>query len=145
MKIKSEKGFTGIDIAISVIVLFIFVSIIAMLMYNFNSTSKEVELKSEATYLAISEIENVKRKGFENYENLNIESTTDVEGNELLNQPTEKEGFYKSIIVQDYADLYPDNSNIISNLVKKVTVKITYMFKAEEQSVEISTVLSKGD
>jgi len=36
-KIRSQKGYTGIDIAISVIVIFIFVSLIAMLIYNFNS------------------------------------------------------------------------------------------------------------
>lgn len=53
-----------------------------------------------------------------------------------------KEGFFKTIIVQDYADL-DNNSEKISNLVKKVTVKISYMFQAKEQSVELSTILSK--
>ena len=53
-----------------------------------------------------------------------------------------KEGFFKTIIVQDYADL-DNNSEKIPNLVKKVTVKISYMFQAKEQSVELSTILSK--
>lgn len=143
MKIKSNKGFTGIDIAISVVVLFIFVSLIAVLVYNHNSSSQELELKSEATYLAIDEIEKVKNKGFEKYETLNEESTQDTEGN-LLNQSveTDTEGFYKTIIVKDYTDL-EGNENKIPNLVKQVTVKITYMFKAKEQSVELTTILSK--
>ena len=50
--------------------------------------------------------------------------------------------FFKTIIVQDYADL-DNNSEKIPNLVKKVTVKISYMFQAKEQSVELSTILSK--
>ena len=59
------------------------------------------------------------------------------------NQKVEnKEGFFKTIIVEDYADL-DNNSEKIPNLVKKVTVKISYMFQAKEQSVELSTILSK--
>ena len=129
MKFYSEKGYTGVDIAISVIVIFIFVSLISFLIYRFNSSAKEVELKSEATSIAVEEIEKVKQD--------------DKNGNSLENQKVEnKEGFFKTIIVQDYADL-DNNSEKIPNLVKKVTVKISYMFQAKEQSVELSTILSK--
>ena len=143
MKIRSEKGFTGIDIAISVIVLFIFISLIAVLIYNYNSSSKELELKSEATYLAIDEIEKIKNNGFEKYETLNKDSAQDADGN-LLNQSvaTDTEGFYKTVSIKDYTDI-EGNEGKIPNLVKQVTVKITYMFKAKEQSVELTTVLSK--
>jgi len=138
MKLKSEKGYTGIDIAISVIVIFIFVSLIAMLIYNFNSTAKEIELKSEATYIAIDEIEKVKNESFETYENRsksagNSEERTEVEG---------KEGFIKTVIVEDYTDI-EGNEDKIPNLVKRITVRISYMFQAKEQSVELSTILSK--
>lgn len=142
MKVESEKGYTGIDIAISVVVLFIFVSIIAVLIYNFNSSSKEVELKSTATYLAIDEIEKIKNQGFEKYDTLNIDSTQDEDGNSLTNQPTSENAFYKDIIVKDYTD-FEGNDSKVPNLVKQVTVKIRYMFKGKEQSVELSTVLSK--
>ena len=140
MKIKDEKGYTGIDIAISVVVLFIFVSVIAVLIYNFNSSSKEAELKS--TYLAIDEIEKIKNQGFEKYDTLNIDSTQDEDGNPLTNQITTENGFYKDIVVKDYTD-FDGNSNKIPNLVKQVTVKIRYMFNGEEQSVELSIVLAK--
>ena len=143
MKIKSERGFTGIDIAISVIVLFIFVSLIAMLVYNSNSSTREVELKSEATYLAIDEIEKIKNAGFDKYDTLNSSSTVDEDGNQLRNQPTGTEGFYKTIIIEDYAELNPEDTTIIPNLVKKITVQISYRFKAENQVVELSTILSK--
>ena len=58
MKVCSEKGFTGIDISVSVIVIFIFISIISLLVYRINSTSQEIQLKSDARYVAINEIEN---------------------------------------------------------------------------------------
>ena len=89
MKVKSEKGFTGSDIAISVVVLFIFISLISMLIYNFNSQTKEVELKSEATYLAIDEIENIKNLGFEEFETISLENG----GNPYIDEETNKKGF----------------------------------------------------
>ena len=74
---------------------------------------------------------------------MNKDTKKDKNGNSLENQKVEnKEGFFKTIIVQDYADL-DNNSEKIPNLVKKVTVKISYMFQAKEQSVELSTILSK--
>lgn len=143
MKIKSERDFTGIDIAISVIVLFIFISLIAMLVYSSNSSTREAELKSEATYLAIDEIEKIKNAGFDKYDTLNSSSTVDEDGNQLQNQPTGTEGFYKTIIIEDYAELNPEDTTIIPNLVKKITVQISYRFRAENQVVELSTILSK--
>ena len=47
---------------------------------------------------------------------------------------------YETVI--DYTDI-DGNQDKTKDLVKKVTVKISYMFKAKEQSVELSTVLSK--
>ncbi len=138
---KSEKGFTGVDIAISVVVLFIFVSLIISLIYGINSSSKEVELKSEATALAVEEIENIKTKKIETLESEldNQEIKYGASEQEAETQQI-KDGFYRRIIIQDYNDL--DKSKV-PDVVKKVTVQILYRFKAQEQKVELSTVLSK--
>lgn len=130
---KSEKGYTGIDIAISVVVIFIFVSVIATLSYTFNSSSKEVELKAEATAIAVEEIEKMKNKTIEKTE---TEDTSYRETTEIEN----KQGFYRTITVQDYHDI---DATKISGLVKKVTVTIQYMFKGETQTVELSTIIAK--
>lgn len=143
MKNKRENGYTLVDIAISVVVLFIFISILAMLFYQFGSSSDEIERKSTATNLAISEIEQIKSNGFEKYRGLNQNSTKDNDGNTLKSPiQTKEEGFSKTITVQDYKDL-EGNSDAIEDVVKIITVKISYMFKGEEQTVELSTVLSK--
>ena len=139
MNFRSEKGFTGIDIAVSVVIIFIFISIIAMLSYRINSTSKEIQLKSDAIYVAINEIENAKSKGLEEDEGRSV-----ADGNSVVveNVETEKQGYYKTITVLDYTDL-DGNADKTKDIVKKVTVKITYMYKAKEQSVELSTLLTK--
>ena len=136
MKIRCEKGYTGIDIAVSVVIMFIFISVVAMLVYQVNSTSRQIELKGNAIYFATNEIETVKINGFEEYAGRSVQNGNSnvVENEEFV------EGFYKTITVEDYKDIQTD---AIADVVKKVTVKISYMFQGEEQSVELSTILSK--
>lgn len=142
MDIRNQKGYTGIDIAISVIVITIFISLIAVLIYKFNSSSNEVQLKSKATEIAIDEIEKVKTAGFKAYEEMNQTTKEDKDGNSLVNQQVEREqGFYKTITVEDYTDIKGEDK--ISNLVKRVTVTISYMEKGQEQQISLSTILSK--
>lgn len=140
MKLRSEKGFTGIDISISVVIIFIFVSIIAALIAQVNSKSREISLKNDATYIAINEIEKVKSNGLEEYV-----GKSEADGNNVICENEEienEEGFYKTITVLDYADVEKDEA-IEKDIVKKVTVKISYMFRNEEQKVELSTIVSK--
>lgn len=140
--VRNERGVTGIDVAIAVIIIFIFVSMIAVIISRINSTSREIELKTEALDIAITEIRNVEEQGFEEYETLNKSSTSDKHGNSLVNQATGVQGYYKTISVLDYTDI-EGNESEIPNLVKKVTVTISYQFKGETQSIELSTILSK--
>lgn len=142
-KIRSQKGYTGIDIAISVKVIFIFVSLIAMLIYNFNSSADELKIKSDATYIAVNEIEKIKSQDFSEFLGMDKTTTVDKNGKSLVNQPVEgNEGFYKTTTILDYKDVNGDAS-IEKDIVKKVTVKISYMYKGKERSVQLSTILSK--
>lgn len=140
--LRNERGITGIDIAIAVIVIFIFVSIIAVLISRTNSRAREIELKTEALDIAVTEIEKVKNDGFEAYETYNKNTTQDKNGNSLVDQATGTQGFYKTISILDYTDL-EGNEDAVPNLVKKVTVTISYQFKGKTQNVELSTILSK--
>ncbi len=143
MKFKKEQGFTGIDISVAVIILFIFISIIATLSYQVNTTTKAIERRGEAIEIAIQEIEKVKNQGFSNYDGIDSKSTGDNQGNSFETQLVAgKQGFYKTIMVKDYTEI-EGNSEKISNVVKKVTVKITYKSQGKEQKVELSTILSK--
>lgn len=132
MDLREQKGFAGSDIIISVIILFIFVSLISTMFYNFNISGKEVERRSEAVNIAVSEIEQIKINGFSQLINDDISCKKKaVEG---------KDGYYKTITVEDYADT---DTTKQKDVVKKVNVKITYKFKNQEQNVELSTILSK--
>ena len=138
MRLRSEKGFTGIDIAVSVVIVFIFVSIISMLIYQVESNSKQISLRTDATYIAINEIEQVKINGFETYK-----GKSKVNGNNIIIKDeavSGTQGYYKTIEVEDINDI--DNGKT-ADIVKRVTVKISYMFQGKVQEVELSTILSK--
>ena len=132
MNLREQKGFAGSDIIISVIILFIFVSLISTMFYNFNVSGKELERRSEAVNIAVSQIEQIKINGFSQLIN-----GTDISCNKETIEG--KEGYYKTITVEDYADTDETKQR---DVVKKVNVKITYKFKNQEQYVELSTILS---
>lgn len=133
MKFRSEKGYTGIDIATSIVVLFIFVSLIAFLSYRFNSSANEIKLKAEATEIAMQEIEVLKN-------NLRFETIKDIMNDEEYMKSEIRKGFFEKVKIQDYADI---NSNKEPKVVKKVTVQIQYMLKGKEETVELSTIVAK--
>ena len=140
MSLKSEKGLALIDIAVSIAVLFIFVTLIVILLYSVNSNSKEIELQAKATDIAITKIEEIKAKEFEEIKNISV-----ANGNsnyQVLQEEENEKGFFSEIIVQDYNDIEP---SAISGLVKKITVRVKYMLKGKEQLIELSTILSKGE
>ena len=103
--------------------------------YNFNISGKEVERRSEAVNIAVSEIEQIKINGFSQL----------IDGNDISCEKKAvdgKDGYYKTITVEDYADVNT-NETKQRDVVKRVKVKITYKFKNQEQNVELSTILSK--
>lgn len=135
---KNQKGYTGVDIAISVVVITIFIALIGTLVFNFNSNSNEIEYKSKALDLAINAIEDIKTKS--------IEEINELDTNE--NEITGQTGYYKKIDVVDANDIISDDdlgdSRFgVPGLVKKVTVTVSYKFRNQIKSVELSTIVSK--
>lgn len=138
MNLKSERGYTGIDIAIGIVVLFIFVSLIASLSYTFNSSARDMELRAEATSIAVEEMENLKNSlNFEAIANRSIANGNSEYG---ITEEEIKTGFFRTIIIEDYADI---SANKRAGLVKKVTVSIQYKFKGKQEVIKLSTIFSK--
>ncbi len=137
MNWKSEKGYTGIDIATSVVVLFIFISLIASLSYRFNRSAKEIELKAQAIDIAVSEMENKKNTlDFDKIKNIGNNSEEEYQND----GKTIDSKFLKKVLVQDYASIVSGKN---PGLVKKVTVEISYYFGKERQQIRLSTIVSK--
>lgn len=143
MKIKSEKGISNIDLTVSIILITLFVTIIATLMYSISVSSNSMERKTEATNYAINEIEKLKAQDFTSLQDTDEETNdfTNITDNE--GKPT---GYAKKITIIDYANLpeNQDDETILSGLVKKVTVEISYKEGDQIETVDLSTVITKN-
>lgn len=136
MNWKNEKGITTIDITVSIILITLFVALIAVLIYNVNKNSDSMERRAEATNYVINAIAEIKTTNFDNLQNSeqNIGDT----------------GYYEKITVIDYVDLKKEEQNeqdntIMSGLVKKVTVEVSYKDGNTTQTVDLSTIRTKYD
>lgn len=134
--LKSENGITGIDIVVSVLIITIFVAILATIFFNINTDSKSIERKTEATYHAISLIEEIKNKSFEELNNF-----IDKEGSSILDENGKATPYTKKISVIDYAEM-EGNEDKVPNILKKVTVEVSYLDKGETDKIELSTLLT---
>lgn len=141
MLIKEEKGFTGIDIAISLIVITIFIAMIANLIANINLTAQDTNRKTIATSYAVQEIEKIKAQGYiESYDSKGI-TKEDILKEDIYNG-SEFTGYNKKVVIRDYVLVVNDTTKK-SNIVKEITVNISYKVGNKEKNVKISTYVAK--
>ena len=130
MNIKSEKGITGIDITISTLIITVFISLIGTLMYSSNINSQKIARRTEATDKAVNLIEEIKAENFEDV----------VEESGYIDDTP----YYKEVTVEDYKTLKNNAEDIKEEMVKKVTVEVSYKEGKNTQKVKLSTIISKG-
>lgn len=152
MKIKNNKGLTGVDVTIAVIILTIFVSLIANMFYNVSQIGNAVNRKSEATYVAVQIIEAMKHVNYDDLPTGLTEDTTAInleKLNELLtdeNKIVLKNGYSVDIKVENYKKIKGETvGEELEDILKRVTVTVKYNEKAKEQTVELTTVVVKEE
>lgn len=134
--LKNENGITGIDITVAVLIITLFVAMLTTIFFNINTDSKAIERKTEATHYAISLIEEIKNKSFEELNNF-----IDEQGSSILDENGKETPYIKKISVIDYAEM-EGNEDKVPNIVKKVTVEVSYLNKGETEKIELSTLLT---
>lgn len=142
MIIKEEKGVTGIDISISLIVITIFISMIASLIANININAEDTQRKTKATSYAIQEIEKIRALGYSTeYEGKGINEEEILKEEDILENQSFT-GYHKKILIKDYVLISNDNAKE-ANLVKEITVEISYKLAGKEKNIKISTYISQ--
>ena len=144
MKLRDNKGITGVDISVALVIVVLFVGIIATLTYNFSVSSQEINRKSEAINIAIQKVEELKTIPYD--EILPVENT---EYRDKNGQTVNNNGAYE---IKTHVTRYNDSEYLpeekrgkISDVIKIVKVTVSYRVQSKEQKVEISTVITKGD
>lgn len=139
MKIKSERGVTGIDITVSILVITIFVSLIGVLIYNISAQSQSIERRTEAAYQTVNLIEQMKAKTVEE-----LDALTEEEKSGFI----EGTPYSKKIEVIDYKDMTEENQQndeIQYGIVKKVTVTVSYKDGAKTEEISLSAIVTRGN
>ena len=147
MRLKQEKGITGIDLTIAVILISIFMGTILTVFTAVQKNSTKLERETEAMYYAVDTIETVKsldflqlpKKGTEKIEN--IDNLKDGYIKDKMGNIT---SYYRTITVQDYTEM-AGKENKITEILKKVTVKISYKDQNADKTVELSTIRTKEE
>lgn len=143
MDFRSEKGVSGIDIVASVIIVTIFIAIIANIIANINLNSKDIEKKTQATSYAVDEIEIIKAEGYvESYQDKGINQEDIILEEDINDENGNFSGYHKKISIKDYV-LIKDDKTKQANIVKEITVEISYMNRKGTQNVQISTYVTK--
>lgn len=152
MKIKNNKGLTGVDVTIAVIILTIFVSLMANMFYNVSQIGNVVNRKSEATYVAVQIIEAMKQVNYDDLPTGLTEDTTAInleKLNELLIDEDKivlKNGYSVDINVENYKKIKGETEGEeLEDILKRITVTVKYNEKAKEQTVELTTVVVKEE
>ena len=128
---KRNKGFTGVDIAISVVIFTIFVTVITSMFYNLSVTENRIQRKTEATNLAIKVIETMKVIEFDKL----TEGMTINDINNLITDKIEVPNGYSVTVGVDNST-YPD-------VIKIISVQIDYKSGKQDETINIETLVKK--
>lgn len=129
MKIKNNNGVIGVDIGVAITIFIIFVSVITMLFYNTAMSNIATERKATATDIAVKVIEDIKIMEYDTFKS-NINEET---GKLTYDSTHIKEGYTLKVLVTEAKE--PD-------LLREITVKVTYKYKNNDENVEIKTLKS---
>ena len=145
MKIKDEKGFTGSDITVAVIIIMLFMTLIGTIFYNITASHRQLERKTEATYIAIDVMEKLKAQ---NYNDLIV---GEYNSNKITDEEYEKnktakilkdaieEGYSLKVTIKNYNT--PEENGY--DLVKIITVKVEYKVGKNTENVELKTTVTR--
>ena len=127
MKLRSNKGITGIDLAIAIIVLVTFTSLIITLMSSIYRNSIDIQKNANAMAYATIVLEKVDEKAFEEINadfvnTLKDSGEVEISSDYIINFSTE--------VLEE-------------NLIKKVGVKVSYDINGEQRTITINKLKIK--
>ncbi len=126
--IREEKGITGTDAIIAIIVLTFFVSVISTVIINISSSSEAVKRNSNATSYAVAILEKANKLYYDDITEENL-----VSG---INIPN---GYIVNIQISKLSDADPTKED----LVKKITVSVTYKLNKQDTSVSMAYIKAR--
>ena len=151
-KFINERGATGLDVGIAVIVIVLFISIVATVFYQIYVATIEAARNNEATSYISRIMENIKSLDYEYISETDgyrdeIESILNgISGEQIQNYSTANNQFETKISGYNITlniENYSDQNTEAEDVIKKVTINVTYLVNKVEKSIKISTIITK--
>ena len=146
MKLKTNRGYVGVDISIAIVILLFMVPTIMGIVYAINSSKISTQIKSEATSILVNTIETAKGMGVENVEENNIFNelkksydVSNIENNTAVIK-TDTASYKLQFDILDYADTNTNNG-VDRNKVKTVTATVYFKIRNSEKNMSLKTVI----
>lgn len=129
MKVKKEKGLVGVDIVVAVLALMIFSSLIFIMI--FNNVAENIKLKKESlAMIYITEIfEDIGRRPYSNITKSSVEGNISADIKDVYDINVEVQNIYYSGHIED--------------IVKRITVTLSYQVNGETYSVTMKRIKAK--
>lgn len=137
--LKSNKGITGTDAVLGVALAILFSGIIATLSYNIYVTSSSLKRSSKALEYITSTFEYVATQYYDNVTEDNIKEYI----NNLDEKISTNEGkpYKAQVSVTKYNQIEGNTDKL--DLVKEITMSVTYKLGDKDQTIEIKTAKSR--
>ena len=137
--LKSNKGITGADAVLGVALAILFSGIIATLSYNIYVTSSSLKRSSKALEYITSTFEYVATQYYDNVTEDNIKEYI----NNLDEKISTNEGkpYKAQVSVTKYNQIEGNTDKL--DLVKEITMSVTYKLEDKDQTIEIKTAKSR--
>lgn len=137
--LKSNKGITGADAVLGVALAILFSGIIATLSYNIYVTSSSLKRSSKALEYITSTFEYVATQYYDNVTEDNIKEYI----NNLDEKISTNEGkpYKAQVSVTNYNQMEGNTDKL--DLVKEITMSVTYKLGDKDQTIEIKTAKSR--
>lgn len=132
--LKKQDGMTIQDLVIAIIILCLFVGVIGSLFYRIIINSAFIKLNAIAVEYAVKVAEEVDKLPYEEIDNLNFGTKMDTDYKKSF-----PDIFQLEVNVENYNEIDPSKADII----KIVTIKVTYEMFEEEKSYEIKKLKIK--
>lgn len=136
--LKSNKGITGADAVLGVALAILFSGIIATLSYNIYVTSNSLKRSSKALEYITSTFEYVATQYYDDVTEDNIKDYINNELDENISIADSTTGTTKYVATVSVE--IPDNT---IDLVKEITMSVTYKLGDKDQTIEIKTAKSR--
>ena len=128
MAIKNKRGALGLEIGIAIVIFTLFATALIGTRINLASKLEELEMKSTATKIAMQSLERV---SLEQYDLINnIDQGSVFENN-------------KEYVVDYSIEKYSDTKPNKKDLIKIVTVTVSYNVRGKAQAYTLSTLVTR--